>query len=153
MKSLLLTSVLALSLAACSTIGIPNGDVTGNISSAPTGQGSVRLAVVGVTFGGLTNTTVNQISVVPGSNGVYVLSLPAAPQNGGYRVIAYADKNNNSAYDIGTDPVTQDNGKVLVYASSALTLGSFSVPQGWSQWQNGSITKSGTPFNNYDLTF
>lgn len=152
MKKLLAYAVLPLALASCNLFGITKGDVTGNISKAPTNQGTIRMAVLGVTVAGVTNNYTDQIAVVPGSNGAFAVTLPGSPNNGGYQVIAYADANNNSAYDLG-ETRTQDNGKVLVYSNSAIFGNLTGVPMGWSQWQNLSLTKTGTPFNNYDLTF
>ncbi|GAA5535122.1 hypothetical protein Dalu01_03544 [Deinococcus aluminii] len=152
MKKVLSLLALPLALASCSVFGVPNGDVTGTISNAPTNQGTIRLAVLGVSFGGISNTSVNQIAVTPGSGGVYSISLPQNPSDGGYEVIAYADTNNDGQYESG-EPRTQSNGKTLVYTSSNL-VGTFTgLSKGWNLVQNGQIVKSGTPFNGYDLSF
>ncbi|WP_034386278.1 hypothetical protein [Deinococcus sp. YIM 77859] len=152
MKRLLAFLTLPLALASCSTFGVPNGDVTGDISNAPVGQGTVRLALRGVTFGGTTNETVEQFAVTPTDKGIYAISLPPSPRDGGYEVIAYVDSNGNRQYDSG-ETRTQSNGKTLVYTSSNV-VGTFTgLSKGWNLVQDGQVVQRGTPFHNYDLTF
>lgn len=152
MKQVLSLLALPLALAACSTFGVPNGDVTGNISNAPVGQGTVRMALLGVTFGGTTNETVEQFAVTPTDKGVYAISLPASPRDGGYEVIAYVDSDRDQQYDQG-EPRTQSNGKTLVYTSSNV-VGTFTgLSKGWNLVQDGKVAQRGAPFRNYDLTF
>lgn len=150
MKKILPLTVLPLALASCSLFGVPNGDVSGSISNAP--SGSIRMAVLGITFAGQTNTTVNQIAVTPGADGKYIISLPSTPANGGYEVIAYQDTSGDGNYQSG-EPRTKNNGKTLVYSNTAVTIGSFNLPQGWSQWEGTTLTKTGTPFTGYDVSF
>lgn len=152
MKKALALLALPLGIASCSSVGVPNGDVTGDIAGAPTSQGTIRLALVGVTFGGVTNDSVAQFAVTPTDRGVYALSLPSAPRDGGYEVIAYADRNANSRYDSG-ETRSQSNGKTLVYTSSNAVGTVTGLSKGWNLVQGGKVVQSGTPFNDYDLSF
>lgn len=148
----LLVLGLPLVIAACSTTGVPNGDVTGDITGAPTNQGTIRLALLGLTFGGTVNESVEQFAVTPTDRGVYALTLPATPRDGGYEVIAYADRNGNGTYDPG-ETRTQSSGKILAYTTSNFVGNVTGLSKGWNLVQDGRLVKSGTPFNNYDLSF
>lgn len=156
MKKLLLAATLPLALASCGLTGTPSNDVTGNISNIPSGQGTIRIAVLGVNFGGINNTSNNYLTVTPGSNGAYAAKLPAPSSTGAFRVIAYADKDGSNTYNTG-DTATKDNGKLLIFVSNdfaGTVIGTVSgLSKGWNLVENGTLVKSGTPFSNYDLSF
>lgn len=156
MKKLLIGTVMALTLASCGTKGTPNADVTGTITNAPSGQGTIRIAVVGVSFGGISNTSNNYLAVTPNASGVYAAALPSVSATGAFKVIAYADKDNSQTYNTG-DSASKDNGKMLVYVSNDFSGniigGVTGFTKGWNLVQNGQLVKSGAPFSGYDLSW
>ena len=158
MKKIALLALLPFTLAACGIGGTPKGDVTGNISNIPSGQGTIRIAVLGVSFGGINNTSTDYLTVTPNDKGAYTAGLPAATSTGAYRVAAYTDTDDNKTYNVAKDKaITKDNGKYLVFVSNDFTgdvIGGIGgLAKGWNLIQNGKLIKSGTPFNDYDLTF
>lgn len=157
MKKIALLALLPLVLVSCGGLGgVPKGDVTGNISNVPGGQGTVRIAVLGVDFGGISNTSTDYLTVTPTDKGAYAAGLPAPKATGAYRIVAYTDKDDNRTFNAG-DTATKDDGKRLVFVSTDFTgniIGNVSgLQKGWNLVQNGKLLKSGTPFNNYDLRF
>lgn len=143
---------MALTLASCNLNGVTSGDVMGSISSAPTGQGTIRMAVLGISLGGVSNAYTEQLTVVPNNKGVFAVNLPASPAVGGYEVIAYADKNENKKYDIG-EPRTKSNGKTLVYSDGGVLGTLLGLSKGWNQVENLKVTDTTIPFSGYDLSF
>lgn len=156
MKKIALLAFLPLALGSCGLGGLPKGDVTGNINNIPTGQGTVRIAVLGVNFGGINNTSTDYLTVTPTDKGAYGAGLPSPTGTGAYRVIAYTDKDDSKTFNAG-DTATKDNGKLLVFIANDFTGnvigGVTGLAKGWNLVENGKLIKSGTPFNNYDLTF
>lgn len=148
----LLPLLLLPTLAACNLNGVSHNDVTGTISNAPSGQGTIRMAVLGVSFGGITNDYVDQATVVPSDKGVFTISLPSNPRVGAYEVIAYADKNNNKKYDIG-EARTKPNGKTIIYSEGGTFANLVGLSKGWNLQEAGKQTINSLPFAKYDLTF
>lgn len=158
MKKIALLALLPLTLAACGIGGTPKGDVTGNISNIPSGQGTIRIAVLGVSFGGISNTSTDYLTVTPTDRGAYGAGLPSPTGTGAYRVAAYTDTDDSKTYNADKDKaITKDNGKLLVFIANDFSgdvIGGISgLAKGWNLVENGKLVKSGTPFNNYDLTF
>ncbi|WP_084051028.1 hypothetical protein [Deinococcus hopiensis] len=151
MKKALPLLAAPLALAACSTLGLPNGDVTGSISGTAPAGGDVRLALLGRTGGGFENNAVDQVDVgtFNPQKRVYAISLPAAPRAGAYEVTAYVDSNGNKAYDAGEPRTTYQN-RFLIYSNSDLGLFGFNVKQGWNRVE-GSAVSQGRPFSGFDL--
>jgi len=153
MKRSLLLLTLPLSLAACATLGVPNGDVTGSISGTPPEAGNVRLALLGRTGAGFENNDVDQVDVgnLTGTKRVYALSLPPTPRAGAYEVIAYVDRNGNKGYDVG-EPRTPYSNRFLIYSPQDAGVFGFNVKTGWNRVEGTTVTQ-GLPFNGFDLSW
>lgn len=156
MKKLFLLAPLA--LASCGLFGIPKGDVTGSITgNAPTGKGTIRLALGSATVEGIQNSNPDQIAIdtFNPAKKVYAISLPSDAKNGAYDVFAYADANDNKKWDIGE--IRTNSGKTLVYSADGLGKkdGSnvLNLQPGWTQLSGLSVTKTGKPFTDYNLSW
>lgn len=156
MKALFWLAPLALTLSACNLAGTPSGDVTGRIANVPSAQGEIRMALLGLSFGGVTNESNNFLTVTPNDRGLFGFNLPPVTRTSGYRLVAYADTNANAKYDAG-EPVTKDDGKRLVYVAPDFTgnvLGGVGgLSQGWNLVQDNRLVRAGLPFSGYDLAF
>ncbi|MDO4262901.1 MAG: hypothetical protein Q4C67_01765 [Deinococcus sp.] len=158
-KALMLLAITPLALASCDQLGIPNGDVSGTVTgTAPTGKGSIKLALGSLTLRGIGNSTPDQIALGtfnPGKK-VYAISLPASPQEGGYDVFAYADSNSNGRWD-NSEPRTRSSSRGLIYSAAGVGKkdGSslLNLKPGWTQVQNANVVKSGKPFRDYNLSW
>lgn len=161
MKKALSLLTVPLTLASCSTLGIPNADVSGNINGTqPTGK--IRLAFQGMTVTGYQAPVADQINI-PTFNPekrAYAVSLPASPANGAYELLAYVDANGNNRYDSADSEVrTGSTGKSFIYSKDGTGSKSgtdlMNLKPGWTLYNLSEVKveKSGAPFTNYILNW
>lgn len=151
MKNILLAASLPLLLSGCGIFGTPkNYDVSGTISgTAP--AGTVKLAVVGVSLGGVVNEATGQVAVTVFDTKKFSVDYPASPADGIYQVIAYVDSNGDGKYNVG-ETRTQNNGKYLVYSKNGVLSGLTGIKAGWNYVIGTTVTQP-TRVTDYDLSW
>ncbi|WP_104989565.1 hypothetical protein [Deinococcus sp. NW-56] len=144
---------LPLALASCGALGVPRGDVTGEIRGTQPQNGDVRIALVGLTGTGYENNAVDQLDIgtFNPQKRVYTISLPDTAKAGVYEVLAYVDLNSNKKFDAG-EPRTARSTRGLIYATSDASLFGFTVKKGWNRLE-GTMVSQSRPFTNYDLNW
>lgn len=147
MKKLFALAALApLALASCDILGgVPKGDVTGSISGTPAKAGTVKVALTGLTSGGIFSDTPDQITLGTLSNDkkLYSISLPNNPNPGLYSVYAFTDINSDGKFNLLTESRTKLNDQVLRYSSD----------KGWELVKGLNVVKTGKPFSDYNLSW
>ncbi|MPY67204.1 DUF2141 domain-containing protein [Deinococcus sp. SDU3-2] len=144
---------LSLTLASCNLLGVPRGDVTGEIRGTQPQSGNVRIALIGLTGTGFENNAVDQLDIgtFNPQKRVYSISLPDTAKAGVYEVLAYVDLNNNKKFD-ANEPRTQRSTRGLIYATSDASLFGFTVKKGWNRFDGTTVSQT-RPFGNYDLNW
>lgn len=134
-------------LSACNILGLPNGDVMGQIAGTPAKAGPIKIAITSLTTAGVISDTPDQLTVGTFNEAkkLYSISLPGDPANGLYTVYAYTDVNGNNKYDLLSESRTQLTNQFLRYTAG----------KGWEMVKDLGLTvvKSGTPFTDYNLSW
>ncbi|WP_291423582.1 hypothetical protein [Deinococcus sp.] len=152
MNKLVLTALLPLLLAACGIGGTPkNYDVSGTISGKQP-SGALKMAVVGVSLGGVVNTATGQIAISSPDGKKFSVDYPLSPADGLYQVIAYIDADGNGKYNLG-ELRTANNNKYLAYAKSGGGLASLvGLRAGWNYVIGTAVTQP-SRITDYDLSW
>lgn len=148
--------LLPLAMASCNYLGIPDGDVSGNILGTQP-SGTIRMALRGTTLNGGQAPALDQgnLGTFNPQKRVYSISLPATPVDGGYELFAYVDSNGNNTFD-STEKRTSDS-QTFAYSKDGTGSKSgenlLNLKAGWTQYKGATVVKSGTPFTSVDLNW
>lgn len=142
-KTVVLLAV-PLALASCSLLGVPNGDVSGNVLGKQPTEGAVRLAMRGATLSGFQTPVLDQgnIGTFNPEKRAYVISLPPEPADGAYELFAYVDTNRDNVFG-PAEARTRGTTTTFVYSKGGNA--SLNVRPGWSLYEGLSLKKNGTP--------
>ncbi|UBV42951.1 hypothetical protein LAJ19_01615 [Deinococcus taeanensis] len=147
--------LLPLAVASCGYLGIPDGDVSGNILGTQP-AGTIRLALRGVTLSGVQTPALDQgnLGTFNPEKRVYAISFPVTPEDGGYELFAYVDTNKNNRFDSGEKQTDTRN---FVYSKNGAGDKSgkdvVNVKPGWTILNGGATGQNGTPFTNVNLNW
>lgn len=151
MKKILALTILPLALASCNMFGVPNGDVSGNILGKQPVDGTVRLAMRGITLAGFQTPVLDQgnIGTFNPEKRAYVISLPSKPADGAYELFAYVDANGSNTLD-EKETRTKVTTTTFVYSKDGNST--LNIRSGWNMYDGLTLQKNGTPFQ-YDLNW
>ncbi|MDR6220588.1 hypothetical protein [Deinococcus soli (ex Cha et al. 2016)] len=147
--------LLPLAMASCNYLGIPKGDVSGNLLGDQP-SGTIRLTLRGVTLSGVQTPTLDQVNLgtLNPDKRVYAISFPNTPQDGAYELFAYADTSKDDKY---TDGEQKTGSRTFVYSQNGVNKkdGSdvFNLKPGWTLMNGVTPGKNGTPFTSIDLNW
>lgn len=157
-KAIIFTLPLALGLAACDNLGIPDGGVSGNILGVQP-SGSVRLAMQGLTVEGISTPVLDQVNVgtFNPEKRAYAISLPPTPNDGTYELFAYVDNGATANRYDSSETRTTVEPTFFLYSKAGTGDKSGNdcrnAKPGWTLCETLTLkaVKSGTPFTDYDL--
>lgn len=149
--------LLPLAMASCNYLGIPDGDVSGNILGTQP-SGTIRMALRGVTLSGVQTPALDQgnLGTLNPEKRVYAISFPNTPEDGAYELFAYVDGETGTKlrYDSGEQKTSS---RTFVYSKSGLNNkdGSdiLNLKPGWTLMNGVTPGKNGTPFTSIDLNW
>lgn len=149
--------LLPLAMASCNYLGIPDGDVSGNILGTQP-SGTIRMALRGVTLSGVQTPALDQgnLGTLNPEKRVYAISFPNTPEDGAYELFAYVDGAGSTAnrYDNGEQKTSS---RTFVYSQNGGGDKSgkdvLNLKPGWTLMNGLTPGKNGAPFTSIDLTW
>ncbi|GGR95627.1 hypothetical protein [Deinococcus sedimenti] len=149
--------LLPLTIASCGYLGIPDGDVSGNILGTQP-SGTIRMALRGMTLSGVQTPALDQgnMGTLNPEKRVYAISFPNEPQDGAYELFAYVD--GETGTKLRHDSGEQKTGsRTFVFSKNGSGDKSgtdlLNVKPGWTLVNGLTPGKNGTPFTGIDLNW